>query len=152
MKSFNEGYVLKLIIVPCADLKIWDREAYYHGKKVPARYAYIGNYSKTCIEYAIRQTRKGHRFLILSTKYGFLEPEEEIENYNEKNFLISDEELRIQAEAIDLTGVEEIEVLASGKYYHKTYKAFHERINTITHPLQSLNRGQALAYLKKHWD
>ena len=97
--------IKKLIVVPCADQKIWDIDPFYKGEKVPARYAYVGNYSKSCIRYAERREKLGDLFLILSTKYGFLLPDDLIEDYNEKKFIISDEDLRSQAQKFDLSDV-----------------------------------------------
>lgn len=69
---------MALCIVPCGRQKIWDR--YPYRGPTPAREAYIGPFSKKCIEYAERFYP--HSYRILSARYGFLRPEQEIENYN----------------------------------------------------------------------
>jgi hypothetical protein len=138
-----------LIVVPCADRKIWDIDPFYKGEKVPARYAYVGNYSKACIRYAQKREKSGDIFLILSTKYGFLFPDDLIEDYDEKSFIISDEPLRLQAEKIDVSQIHSIEVVAPEEYYWKVKKAFGTRVLNIAHILSGMNRGEAMGYLKK---
>jgi len=67
----------KLVIVPCGKGKIWD--AYPNQGPVPARYAYTGNLFHLNRQYA---EQFGDRWVILSAKYGFIEPDTCIEAYN----------------------------------------------------------------------
>jgi hypothetical protein len=67
-----------LIIVPCGRAKIWDKSP--QAGPVPARLAYTGAPFKVNREYA---EHFGDRWVILSAKYGFLNPEDTIEGtYN----------------------------------------------------------------------
>ena len=70
---------MRLCIVPCGSLKIWDK--YPDAGPTKAEDAYIGPFAKTGIEY----TKKFYpgSYVILSAKYGFLFPDKVIpENYN----------------------------------------------------------------------
>lgn len=63
-----------LCIVPCGKRKIWDNESDLGSVK--AKCAYIGPFSKKCMEYAEKFYPK--EWCILSAKYGFVLPEEMI--------------------------------------------------------------------------
>ncbi len=67
-----------LVIVPCGQGKIWDAEP--GSGPTPARDAYTGSPFKVHRAYA---ERFADRWVILSAKYGFIDPERPIpENYN----------------------------------------------------------------------
>lgn len=117
---------MRLCIVPCGSLKIWDKKPYIGAVK--ARDVYIGSFTKTCIEYA--EKFYPNSYVILSAKYGFLFPEEKIpENYNvtfndPKTNPIKVEELKKQAKQKKLTEYEEIVVMAGSKYVDIVRKVF----------------------------
>lgn len=91
-----------LFIVSCTKPKIWDEDPnapFY----VPARYAYRGKSFKEFVRlFTEREMEsKGYKWLVLSAKYGYIEPWHPIGNYDvtfndEKTGPISDETLYSQ--------------------------------------------------------
>jgi len=69
-----------LVVVPCSRRKIWDRVK-NAPVRVRARDAYVGPLTRLAIRYA---ESRGYPYVILSGKYGFLHPWEEIENYDQR--------------------------------------------------------------------
>ncbi|MHA2248207.1 MAG: hypothetical protein ACXADY_24875 [Candidatus Hodarchaeales archaeon] len=136
-------------IVPCGKKMLWDIDPYYKGEKVAARFAYKGGLSSSAIACAQTFKHLGHAFLILSTKYGFLDPDEEIEMYREEDFIISDSLLIEQAQALDLSEIEAILVLASKEYNEKVHVAFHQCDIPIGHLWRhNPSRGDIMRYNK----
>ena len=87
-----------LYIVNCTKKKIWDLDP-HAPPFVPAIIAYQGTSFKKFLEYVNRKNIKW--WLILSAKYGFIEPWHPIENYNvtfseEETGPITDDTLRNQ--------------------------------------------------------
>ncbi len=68
-----------LVVVPCSRRKIWDRQD--APVRVKARDVYVGPLTRLAIRYA---ESRNLPYVILSGKYGFLHPWEEIENYDQK--------------------------------------------------------------------
>lgn len=72
-----------LFIVACTKTKIWqvDREA---PEYVPARYAYCGESFKAFLRWLeeVGAESQGFRWLILSARYGYVEPWHPIEDYD----------------------------------------------------------------------
>ena len=141
---------MRLCVVPCGSLKIWDR--YPNAGPVKAKDAYIGAFAKTCIEYA--ETFYPNSYVILSAKYGFLFPDELIPgNYDvtfndPKTNPISVEELRKQAEEKGLTKYDEIVVIAGSKYVDIVERVFPEK--KIVSPLQGLGGiGPMISAMKR---
>ena len=107
----------RLCIVPCGSAKIWDNNPQAGPTK--AQYVYTGVFATTCRRYA-----EAHfdNWVILSAKYGFLLPDDVMqEPYNvsfikPSNETISKDRLREQAIAMGLTEYDEITVLG-GKHY-----------------------------------
>lgn len=141
---------MKLCVVPCGSLKIWDRNL--NAGVVRAKDAYIGNFAKTCIEYA--EKFYPDSYVILSAKYGFLFPDEIIpENYNvtfkdPKTNPVSVEELRKQAEQKGLTKYDEIVVVAGSKYVKVLEKSLSGK--RIITPLRGFGgMGPMISAMKK---
>ncbi|MHC1585928.1 MAG: DUF6884 domain-containing protein [Candidatus Hecatellaceae archaeon] len=117
---------MRLCIVPCGRLKIWDK--YPNAGPVVARNVYIGPFAKACIEYAEKFYPLS--YVILSAKYGFLFPDELVPaNYNvtfndPRTNPIGVEELKKQAEQKGLTFYDEIIVIAGSKYVDVVLKVF----------------------------
>ena len=65
------------IIVPCTKQKVWDKDP--NTGPVQARDAYLGPAFRTWRAYA---EDSGSPWFILSTKYGLIEPDVSISNYN----------------------------------------------------------------------
>lgn len=72
-----------LIVVSCTKRKIWNKNPKEKEVYKPARDGYVGKhdwFQKWRVE--LEQKWKGSPWLILSAKYGFIEPEHPICNYN----------------------------------------------------------------------
>lgn len=129
---------MKLCIVPCGILKIWDKNP--NAGPTKARDVYIGAFAKKCIEYA--EKFYPNSYVILSAKYGFLFPDELIpESYNvtfndPKTNPISVNELKKQAKQKKLMKYDEIVVVAGSKYVRIVEKVFTGK--KITTPLKGL--------------
>ena len=118
--------MVRLCVVPCGSLKIWDK--YPDAGPTKAEDVYIGPFAKACIEYAKRFYRES--YVILSAKYGFLFPDEVIpENYNvtfkdPSTNPISVEELRRQAKEKGLMEYGEVVVIGGRDYVDIVKKVF----------------------------
>ncbi len=141
---------MKLCVVPCGSLKIWNKNP--NAGPVKARNVYIGNFARTCIEYA--EKFYPDSYVILSAKYGFLFPDEIIlESYNvtfndPRTNPINVEELRKQAERKGLTKYDEIVVVAGSRYVKVVEKVFTGK--RIITPLKGLGgMGPMISAMKK---
>lgn len=67
----------KLFIVSCTKKKIWDLQA--SPKFVPAKDAYIGDHFKKWLN---SENSKNFPWLVFSSKYGLIEPDHPIKNYD----------------------------------------------------------------------
>ena len=74
-----EGLNKVLVIVPCGKRKIWSKQP--NVTKVAAKDAYISQYFRLCKRYAEKFSDK---WVIFSGKYGIIEPDMSIENYDSK--------------------------------------------------------------------
>ena len=72
-----EANMTTLIVVSCGKAKVWDRSP--AAGDVAARDAYVSSLFKVCRRYA---EATGIPWVILSAKYGFLNPTEPITQYN----------------------------------------------------------------------
>ncbi|MFB3915761.1 MAG: DUF6884 domain-containing protein [Terriglobales bacterium] len=112
-----------LVIVSCGSQKIWNR--YPTCGPTAARDAYTSSVFKTSRRYAEMFAK---RWLILSAKYGFIEPSFVIpENYNRSFYdpnAISDSELNAQVESLRLSGFNSVGVLGSDAYWNRVVRAF----------------------------
>lgn len=113
-----------LAVVQCGQKKIWDK---YPGTGLTAaKDAYISPYFKKNREYAERFADK---WVILSAKYGFLGPDEKVQNYN-VTFLtrtsnpISDDKLRLQMQRMKLSKFKEVFVIGGAGYAAKIEQGF----------------------------
>jgi len=120
-----------LIIIPCGKEKIWDRNP--NKGPTPASDAYTSEYFKTNKSYAERFAQK---WVILSGKYGFIEPDFLIpENYNVTYNDTSTNPTAISdlIKQIKLKGLyesDEIIVLGGKNYREITKRAFNKKILT----------------------
>ncbi len=146
---------MPLCIVPCGKKKIWDIKP--DQGRTPAREAYIGPFAKTCIQYAEHFYQNSYR--ILSAKYGFLKPEEEIENYDitcGDPEAIDRDELIQQVIDKDLLNYNPIILICGACYRKKARDAFVKAAQRrglpepqIITPLQGKGIGQMLRTLKE---
>lgn len=139
-----------LIIVPCGQRKIWDRDP-LRGP-VAARDAYTGAPFKVNRAYA---ERFGDRWLILSAKYGFIGPDFVIPGPYDVTFKrrssnpISLPELGAQAERLELSDYARVVVLG-GKEYRDIVAALLGKTNMeVEFPTAGLPIGKAMQLLKR---
>jgi hypothetical protein len=124
-----------LVIVPCGGKKIWSREP-KHGT-VPAKDAYIGTYfslNRECAE------RFADHWVILSAKYGFIDPDFSIPGPYDVTFsrkatgAISVEALRLQAQERGLSSFTRVIGLGGKDYRRVITRAFDDSPVTPTFP------------------
>jgi len=113
-----------LVIVPCGKRKIWDKNP--EAGPCEARDVYRGSLFKVCREYA-------DRWVILSAKYGFVDPDFIIPENYDVTFKdlgtnpVKVEQLREQAEEMGLDEYGKIVVLGGKEYINVVAKVFIER-------------------------
>ncbi len=139
-----------LVIVPCSARKIWDKNPSIGPVK--AKEAYIGPLFKLAKRYA---EALGCDWIILSAKYGFIEPDYIIPgNYNvtfrdPKSNPISVDYLRKQVIDKKLYKYGRIVVLGS-KYYSSIVRRVFSEFNVeVEAPLEGLPIGKMLSKLKE---
>ena len=121
-----------LYIVNCTKTKIWGENT-EHPKYVEAKEAYRG---ESILNWRSRQVSVDSLWLILSAKYGFIEPDHPISNYDvsfstPSSGPISVESLKNQVMfqkrfEVPLKEFTDIEVYGSSVYYKKVLQAFDE--------------------------
>jgi len=117
--------VRRLVIVQCGGAKIWDKQP--NADPTPARDAYTSVYFQLNREYA---DKFANHWVILSAKYGFIEPDFIIpQNYNvtfkrKRTNPISVRQLRDQVRAKKLAHFGLVEVLGGLDYYKQVKEAF----------------------------
>ncbi len=137
-----------LVVVPCSRRKIWDRVK-NAPVRVKARDAYIGPLTRLAIRYA--ETRN-LPYVILSGKYGFLHPWEEIGNYDRKlkldrRFILL---LQRQVYAKKLYQYGKVLCLCPGRTYTTATKlAFLNMGIQVECPLEGLDYIKAMKELSK---
>ncbi|WP_077622223.1 DUF6884 domain-containing protein [Sediminibacillus massiliensis] len=125
----------QLFIIPCGKKKIWDK--YEHAGPVAAKRAYIGTFHRLCENYA---KQFGDRWVTLSAKYGYLDPEDIVEaNYDltfgdKTNGVITPARLKEQVLEKRLDRYIEVIVLTGKKYKPIVFGSFPDT-QTITFPL-----------------
>lgn len=139
-----------LVIVPCGRSKIWKKQP--HLGPTPAREAYTGAPFKVNREYA---ESVADRWVILSAKYGFIEPTTPITEYeitfkkkNTNPVCAS----TLKKQVIDLGLLEFDQVIAlGGKEYRRIIEeAFAGTPVTPTFPFSGLTLGKAMRAVKRN--
>ena len=133
-----------LCIVQCGEQKIWKK--YPVIGPVRAKEAYTSPYFKKNRAYA---ERFGDGWVILSAKYGFLSPEDKIEDYNvtfklKKSRPISDQELKIQVLKKGLDKYSTVLVLGGKEYLDAVKVAFSDTSCIIQSQFEGLSIGQRM--------
>lgn len=125
-----------LYVVPCGKAKAWDRDP---GRgPVRAGEAYTGRLAGTAAKYA---RASGKPWVVLSAKYGFLDPDELVSGPYDTTFLrkspdmVSVETLRAQLAAKGLGRYSEVAVLGGKAYVARVRQAFAGTPATIRTPL-----------------
>lgn len=125
-----------LAIVQCGQRKIWDKNP--DAGPTAAKDAYVSPYFKKNRAYA---ERFADQWVILSAKYGFVQPDTEIQNYN-VTFLnsasnpISIHDLRRQVQQMRLYGFSEVLVIGGSVYAAVIQQAFGETTCPIHLPFK----------------
>lgn len=115
-----------LAIVQCGQKKIWDKDS--DTGPTAAKNAYVSPYFKKNRAYA---ERFADQWVILSAKYGFLQPNTKIQNYN-VTFLnsasnpIPVRDLRRQVQQLKLFRVNDVFVIGGAGYAAVVKEAFDE--------------------------
>lgn len=137
-----------LVIVPCGKKKIWNVNP--EAGPCEARDAYRGPLFKVCREYA---EKFADRWVILSAKYGFVDPDFIIpENYDvtfkdPKTNPVKVEQLRKQAEKMGLNEYDKIVVLGGKEYINVVTKVF--PASKLIAPFKGLPLGKMMQAVKK---
>lgn len=108
-----------LVITPAGEEKIWDRDRNLDlTSQVKAEYAFTGRFAERCREYS-KKFYPDDR-VILSPRYGFVLPHEEIKNYAGDTFAgsgIEYDTIEINAESDGLLNYERVIFLGSNKLH-----------------------------------
>ncbi len=139
----------KLCIVQCGGQKIWKKNPQLGA--VAAKDAYTSPYFKKNMAYAMKF---GDRWVILSAKYGFLDPHDKIIDYNvtfkiKKSGPIPTNELREQVKSKGLDSYNEIVVLGGKEYLEAVRGAFERTECEVVSPFEGLGIGKRLKALNE---
>jgi len=137
-----------LVIVPCSKRKIWDSKP--DAGSVAAKDAYISPYFKLCRAFA---EKYGDQWLILSAKYGVIQPDFLIENYDihfkakTQQGVISSETVNSQLQSFGVEDFHRI-IFLGGKAYHEVLERALGRSRKLYNPLLGLPIGLRQKRLK----
>jgi hypothetical protein len=138
-----------LVIVPCGSAKIWKKHP--NRGPTPARDVYIGSPFKVNREFA---ERHADRWVILSAKYGFINPDFLIPESYEVTFKrrstnpISTERLAEQVRAMGLGRYARIIGLGGVDYRAAIRAAFDGLDARLEFPTAGMGLGESLGFLK----
>ena len=139
-----------LIIIPCGQLKVWDKTP--EQGNTPAKDVYIGSPFKMNRRYA---EAFSDRWVILSAKYGFINPSYSIsEPYNvtfkkKSTQPIDVAKLRTQIKRMKLHQYSTIVGLGGVDYRHQIIAAFEGLAEDLVFPFAGLPIGEGLKALKQ---
>jgi len=139
----------RLIVAQCGGQKIWQENP--GMGPVRAKDAYTSDYFKKQRAYA---EKFGDSWVILSARYGFLDPETKISDYNvtfkkKASKPISVEELAFQVKRQNLDSFGEIVVLGGKEYLEATVLAFEGTGVKIIAPFKGMKIGIRLRAIKE---
>jgi hypothetical protein len=125
-------YAKFLVIVSCGRQKIWDKHP--NAGPTHARSAYTSSVFKTSRRYA---EYFASRWVILSAKYGFIDPDFIIPGTYNRSFYDSDAiaiaDLKAQATAARLTDFPLVGVLGSYEYWNRVARVLEESGAEVRH-------------------
>lgn len=142
-----------LVIVPCGRGKVWDLDP--TAGPTPARDVYQGAPFKVNREYA---EKFADRWVILSAKYGFIDPDFVIpENYDvtfnsPESRPITPDDLRRQAEERGLSRYDLVVVLGGSTYSSLARQVFRDFNSTVVAPTAGLPIGLAMSKVRRAID
>lgn len=145
--------VSTLIVVPCGKRKIWDM--YPSVGPVKAEDVYIGAPFKVNREYA---EKYGSRWVVLSAKYGFIDPDFIIPKDYDVTFKdsstnpISIRELKEQIKQKALDSHDNVVALGGRDYADVVYNAFGGLKVSVKAPVAGLQLGYAMGAVRKAID
>lgn len=82
----------KLVIIPCGSAKIWSKVT--TSSSYPAKKAYIGSPFVVNRKYA---ESTGNRWMILSARYGYIDPDTMIQDYDETFKAVTPQTITVNA-------------------------------------------------------
>jgi hypothetical protein len=134
-----------LVIVSCVAKKIWDVDA-SAPIHCPAGAAYVSPFFGKNRAYA---QMFGEAWCVLSAKFGFLMPDENVENYNATFKLRSPDlvtvgRLKEQISAKNLDRFQRVQVLGGKEYVQRVRAAFAGSIVDVATPLAGFRIGEAM--------
>ena len=140
-----------LVLVSCVMKKVWDTPMHDRPSSVPAGVAYTGSLFTKSRAYA---QLFGESWCVFSAKYGFVLPEELIENYNatfkeRSPGLVEMETLSHQIAEKNLARFQRVEVLGGKEYVSRAREAFLKYGVTVSDPLARLKIGERLNWLDR---
>ena len=139
-----------LVVVPCGRAKVWDKDP--HAGPTPARDTYTGSPFKVNREYA---ERFGDSWIILSAKYGFLNPDDIIEGPYNVTFKrrspppIQSSALSQQARDQGLDKFGDVICLGGRDYRAVIEHAFAFSAVTLHFPFAGMRLGESLGAAKR---
>ena len=142
-----------LVVVPCGKRKIWDR--YPSAGPTKAQDVYIGAPFKVNREYAEKYS---NRWVILSAKYGFIDPGFVISRDYDVTFKdastnpISERALKEQIKRKALHSFDTVVVLGGRDYADVVYNAFGGLKVRVKAPVAGLPLGRAMGAVRKAID
>ncbi len=142
-----------LVVVPCGKRKIWDR--YPSAGPTKAEDVYIGAPFKVNKEYAEKYSR---RWVILSAKYGFMDPDFIIPRNYDVTFKdastspISIRELKEQIKQKGLDGFDTVVVLGGRAYANVVHNAFGGFKVKVKAPVAGMQLGYAMSAVREAID
>jgi hypothetical protein len=142
-----------LIIIPCGQRKVWDREP--QRGPTPARDAYTGSPFRVNRAYA---ERFGDAWLILSAKYGFTSPDVMLPGPYNVTFKrrgtnpVGPDVLRAQASELGLGHYALVVVLGGADYRRAAQEAFLGQSVQLVFPTAGLSVGRAMQVLRRAID
>jgi hypothetical protein len=140
-----------LVIVPCGSAKIWKKHP--DRGPTPARDAYVGSPFKVNREFA---ERHADRWVILSAKYGFIDPDFTIPESYEVTFKrratnpIAYERLAEQVREQGLDRYARIIGLGGADYRAAIRAAFDGLDASLEFPTAGMGLGESLGFLKSY--
>ena len=132
-----------LVVVPCGKSKIWDRHP-DHGP-APAMVAYTGAMCRLNRQYAARY---GDAWIMLSPKYGFIDPDFVIPETYDVSFRlpatgpISVAEMQAQVSELGLAAYSDVTALGGSGYRGAIVAAFAGTGATLHAPVAGLPSGK----------
>jgi hypothetical protein len=145
--------VSTLVVAPCGKRKVWDINP--SAGPTEAEDVYIGAPFKVNREYA---EKYGSRWVVLSAKYGFIDPDFIIPRNYDVTFKdpatkpISIEELKEQIKQKNLDGFDTVIALGGRDYAEVVRRAFSGFDVKIKAPVAGLPLGRAMGAVRKAID